>query len=396
MNCIYLGLMFDPDGIRQAEKNSKSRLQMATHRFQEMLVEGMEQKNDVKLSVINVFPIGSYPLNYKKLVIKALNWGETNRRIGYLNVPFLKHFFQKRALVNAIRSRIVCGDDNAIVLYTLYKPFIDAAFEIKKHNKNIKVFVIQTDAVAGRCGDGKGKYDSKYKTKETDIMLKRCEEADGFILLTKHLIEPMEVGDRPYIIMEGLCDTEQRECYKKDESNNIFLYTGTVNDEYSICEMVDAFVGLPDAELWICGRGDAEDYVIEKGEKHANIKFFGFKSGKELDEIKDSCDFFINPRKPTGTYTMFSFPSKTMEYLVSGKPSIVYKLEGIPDEYDDYLNYLDIDVDMKEQIKGIIMNDYRTYRDRALKGREFVLKEKNAKIQANRVLELVSTGGITK
>ena len=36
-------------------------------------------------------------------------------------------------------------------------------------------------------------------------------------------------------------------------------------------------------------------------------------------------------------YTKYSFPSKIMEYVSTGKPTICYKLDGIPDEYDNIL-----------------------------------------------------------
>lgn len=393
MKILYLGLMFDPDGIMQAEKNAKSRIQMATHRFQEMLVRGLTNQEGLNLSILNVFPVGSYPINYKKAYINSSQWGETNMRIGYVNLPVIKQYVQRIMLRKEIKKRLSAEDDNVIILYSLYRPFIDAAFDVKDKNGKVRVYIIQTDAVAGRCGDGKGKYDSKHKTKEADLMLRRCKNADGFILLSKHLTKPMEVGCRPFIIMEGLCDTNQKECLQKYESDNIFLYTGTVNDEYSICEMVDAFCQIPDAELWICGRGDAEEYVIEKAKEYSNIKFWGFKSGDELDKIRDSCDFFINPRKPTGTYTMYSFPSKTMEYLASGKPSVVFKLEGIPDEYDDYLIYLNLDEPMDRQIKRIIGNNYGDFLEIASKGRKFVLEKKNSSRQAKMIIDLIRQGG---
>ncbi|MBP3360682.1 MAG: hypothetical protein J6N52_07515 [Clostridia bacterium] len=50
----------------------------------------------------------------------------------------------------------------------------------------------------------------------------------------------------------------------------------------------------------------------------------------------------VNPRSATDEFTKYSFPSKTMEYMLSGTPVVMYKLAGIPDEYDEYLNYFDV------------------------------------------------------
>ena len=45
----------------------------------------------------------------------------------------------------------------------------------------------------------------------------------------------------------------------------------------------------------------------------------------------------INPRNSTdGEFVEYSFPSKNLEYLVTGIPTILCKLPGMPIEYFDY------------------------------------------------------------
>ena len=55
----------------------------------------------------------------------------------------------------------------------------------------------------------------------------------------------------------------------------------------------------------------------------------------------------------------YSFPSKTMEYLASGTPSIAYKLEGIPSEYYPFIIFPESnDV---ESLHNSILKVYRKY-----------------------------------
>ena len=44
----------------------------------------------------------------------------------------------------------------------------------------------------------------------------------------------------------------------------------------------------------------------------------------------------LNIRNDEDIYTKYSFPSKMVEYLLSGTPLLTTKLSGIPDEYYDY------------------------------------------------------------
>ena len=51
----------------------------------------------------------------------------------------------------------------------------------------------------------------------------------------------------------------------------------------------------------------------------------------------------VNPRPTNETFSKFSFPSKTMEYLLSGTAVVSTKLPGIPEEYFDYMFSFDSD-----------------------------------------------------
>ena len=387
MNIILLGLMFDEKGMIEAKMYSKRGLQAATHKFQKLLADGLMLQKDVCLNILNVPPIGSFPINYRKIFIKEAAWGNGNKRIGYLNIPVVKKTMQRHRIKKEISRYLSKSDNNIILIYTLYEPFVYAALKARKNNRDIKICLLQTDAIAGR--NGQAKYDSAIKKRQADRMLKAGEKIDCYILLTKYLAEPLEVGGRPYLVMEGICESGSRQSVRKQKSSNICLYTGTVNEEYGIKELVDSFAGMSDRELWICGNGDAVEYVKEAERLYYNIKYWGFKVGKEMEDIKDECDFLINPRKPTGTYTLYSFPSKTMEYLASGKPTIMYKLEGIPDEYDPYINYLDIEKDLREQLTYIFESDYAEALKTAEQGYKFVSCEKNAEIQAKRVADFL-------
>ena len=103
----------------------------------------------------------------------------------------------------------------------------------------------------------------------------------------------------------------------------------------------------------------------------------------------------VNPRTPEGEFTKYSFPSKTMEYLASGVPTLIYSLQGIPDEYLDYCFHLEeMGVDaLYSKIEEIFHTDSFTLKDIGAKARHFILDNKNPYEQCLKVLELINCIG---
>ena len=390
MKIIFLGLMYSEKSLKLAYKEDKVRVQVAPQVFQDNLIKGFNE-NQTPIKVLNVPPTGSFPKNNRRLFFKKMSWGRENVQIGFINLPFIKHAIQKRKLYKEILRELKKDADVGIVLYTMHKPFLEAVKRVKKKYPDVHVSVIQTDPVPGRGEVGRADSNSRIKKGDKLISLAKC--CDSFILLTDYLKDAVECGNRPYIVMESVCNSNAAAVPANQKSNNICLYTGTLHSAYGIVEIVEAFKLCPEAQLWICGGGNSEQYIKENSQKHDNIKFFGFVGGDEIKKLQTQADFMINPRRPTGTFTKYSFPSKTVEYMVTAKPTIMYKLEGVPDEYDKYLNYLsgESGAEIAGELKNIFSQNYQSLLDKALLGREFVLSEKSPKVQAKKIIKLLKT-----
>ena len=81
-------------------------------------------------------------------------------------------------------------------------------------------------------------------------------------------------------------------------------------------------------------------------------------------------------------FTKYSFPSKNMEYMVSGTPILTSKLPGMPKEYYDYV-YLINDNSPKGVLKSLqetLKNDRKTLHQKGAYAKNVV--------QTRRILEL--------
>lgn len=392
MKIIFLATMYASKYLDIARKNSKKGMQMAPHFFQNMIIEGLENNPKVELKVLNIPPIGSYPINYKKIWISKEKWGKNYEQIGYLNLPILKKKIIEKIIFKKI-CKIMQADPFEkfyILSYGLYIPFIKVLNKLKaKFGDRVIDCIICTDCVPGR-GDFK-RNDNLYNKLLGNYIVKIIKKIDKFILLSKFLEEILEIQNKPKMILECIANIKQKENYKNSVSYNRCLYAGTLEEEYGILEIIEAFKKIENSELWICGDGPIKNEIIILSNNCCNIKYFGFLSQEELNNLRDQCDFLINPRKPTGTFTKYSFPSKTSEYLMSAKPVIMYKLEPIPDEYDDYLIYLNSfnTDDVICELKNIFSTDYSELVEKGLRGRNFVINNKNNIKQSEKILNFL-------
>ena len=169
------------------------------------------------------------------------------------------------------------------------------------------------------------------------------------------------------------------------------LYSGTLEPDLGVPELLEVFASLPEYDLWICGQGSMSAEVTRAAKSHANIRYFGFVSHERALELQAKAALLINPRSPKGVFTRYSFPSKTLEYMRSGKPVVCHRLEGIPEEYDPYLQYIE------GEGAGAIVNAVRkvlalTPEERLSLGqraRTFVLDNKTPGNQCRRLMDFL-------
>ena len=389
---IFLGLLFprwDEKNIK--EKSRKGSIQNQVNTFQWNCIDGFYENLQNGIRIINVLPVGTFPFQYKDLVLHSKEWeykDEKHYQVGSSNLPFLKQFFRCKKIKKILKK----SQDKEICIYSTYLPFLKA---VQKLDKSYHIKLIVPDLPEYYDYSGKSNVIKKFfRNRNSKAIYKCLKRVDSFVLLTEHMKEPLGVGDRPYVVVEGISNfantvpQEQVDNTKKDK--NIILYTGTLHQKFGIDILIDAFslIKEDNYELWICGSGDYEEQIKRVASEDNRIKFFGYISKEEAEKKQQEATILVNPRQNNGAYTKYSFPSKTMEYLSSGKPIIAYKLDGIPDEYDEYINYVTGNSanKLKDKIINVIENK-EVYIKKAERAINFI-QTKSAKEQAKRILEI--------
>lgn len=393
MNVLFLTLQYSLENEKDYLKKSKVALQAAANTFQNNLLSGFKDQS-CKVTIMNSLPMATYP-KYDQLVMKTERGrllGFDNVEIGYINLPLVKQWSRyanyKKHVDKWIRET---EGEKYVIAYSLYLPFEKVFKYIKKKYPQVKTGLICTDLPCEYGILPKNKLKAAVMYSYGRKLLKNTKYCDFFTVLTEDMKYPLNIGERKYTVVEGITNGQPITPLRADKKS--ILYTGTLNKQFGILTLLEAFslIEDPEAELWICGGGDSKAAVEAAVAQDSRIKFFGFVSKDTVRELQQKAFMLINPRQNDGEYTKYSFPSKTMEYMLSGKPVLMYRLSGIPAEYDPYLFYIEGNSaeDMKNAILKIFEADGAQLAKQAEAAVRFVAQQKNPAVQAKKIIDLM-------
>jgi Glycosyltransferase len=270
---------------------------------------------------------------------------------------------------------------------------LKAITDIKKSNPDIEIFLIVPDLVQF-MGGPKG-YIYRLSRKYEINKLEKCyQQVNSYVFLSKYMVEALPIEKRTWCVIEGIYSEEKEITHTSLPDSKQILYTGTLARRYGIMNLLDAFNKIKniDAKLIICGSGDCESEIMEAAKSNSNIIFKGLIDRKKVLQLQEEATLLVNPRTPEGEFTSYSFPSKTIEYLASGIPTLLYKLPGIPDEYYDYCFSIENNNTVEfltKEIERILSLDVNYLRDFGEKARNFILNEKNPLKQCEKFFRLI-------
>lgn len=394
MRIGILGGLFPEEIRHDIEINSIGPIQYAADALQWGIVRGLD--DHIKdITLINLPYIGSFPLNYKQLIIKSFPFSHRKNasdfNVGFSNLIIYKYLSR---YVNSAKylNSWVSDKKEFLIVYAIHTPFILAALKAKKKNPKLKICLVVPD-LPEFMNDKKNIITKLFKYIEQKLLKHSLNKIDAFVLLSKHMREPLNIKDQPWICVEGIYHGAKTPIPLKDESKRIILYSGTLAERYGILKLLNAFnsIAFNNYELWICGDGDAKEQIIKCSISDSRIKYLGQLPREQILAMQTNATVLVNPRTAEGEFTKYSFPSKTIEYLASGTPTILYKLPGIPDEYFNYCFVVNEKSEngLQEAIVLACEKSDSELSQIALKAQEFILSKKNAYQQTKRIINML-------
>jgi glycosyltransferase involved in cell wall biosynthesis len=375
--------------------------QVQTHKLSWAIIHGMEYNSNA-VDLISTVPISDFPKS-RWLWSGYRKWdrgnGSANRLAPFINILGLKQLTRFASGLAMLLHWTIHhrGKKRHIFLYGLIAPHLCAARCVKLLFP-IKMTILITD-LPGLAIGKEPWLRSALRVFDRAVIRRAVRSADGLIVLTRQISD--DYAPRvPSMVMEGMVsiETEKQASLATSgetdaEKEFIILYAGGLQRIYGIPLLLQAFRALPgdNNRLWLFGSGDMESEIRQQVVLDHRIVFFGLVSPDQVFLRCKQASVLINPRPARSSFSPYSFPSKLLEYMASGRPVLTTRLPGIPCEYDPFLLWIDQETPegLSSLLQHLSSEPPEVLNERGRRGQDFVLSHKNLREQGRRIRDFI-------
>ncbi len=347
---------------------------------------------------INIPPVGYWPIMNRRFQLPTEHCVEQGREVwnvGATNLYVYQNWSISWHTYRTIK-KVLKGEPTTCLVYAINPSIINAILKYrKKYAPQTKIVLIIPDLIEDMYDGHTLK--SKLKLWMQGDIEGIYRQMDGFVYLTEQM-QGKTKSDKPYCIVEGIYDKSSDKYVEPDFNieEKIVFYSGKLEKKFGARLLVDAFCKITDEKvrLVLCGSGDSVEYVLQRAAKDKRIIFKGQIPRDEVLRLQAKARLLVNPRTPEGEFTRYSFPSKNIQYLASGIPTLIYRLEGIPEEYYNYCMSIDGEKlsaeELSKKMQEALAMSSDVCRQMGQAARHFVLEKKNAKEQSQKIIDLIN------
>ena len=397
MDVLCLMGLFPEEYQEEILKDSLSGVQNAANKLQWAILEGLNHVEDMQTSVLNSLFIGSYPHKYKRAFIPSFPFRveghERGMNVGFLNLPGIKYVSKYRGLKKKLDQWVKRDSDEEkiIIAYAMTSPVVELLRYIKHKYPSVICILFVPDLPEYMDVTNKSLLYSIVKKRHISHLRRNIREIDGYVFLTDYMKEWFD-GDVCYTVIEGIYKASLDSSETHADKEQVILYAGTLNEQYGVLDLVDAFLKTKE-EGWtleLIGDGPLLSTLQQMAADHPGLVIRGLMPNGEVLKRQKQASVLVNPRRGEQTFTKYSFPSKTIEYLASGTPMVGYRLPGIPNEYFEYMYEASPDKDgLANCLKRVMSLSEQQRNEFGLSAKHFIQTEKNAAKQCEKITELI-------
>lgn len=399
MKIFYCGSVCGGDVFNKTVAESKVKPSASAQNFETALIKGFSACDGVEVTVASAESVAAFP-NGNRLFLKKrkdrLTSDITADIVPAINLPYIKNVCHANGTAALFRRWLkTCKADEpkCAFLYGLY-PSVAKKMLKECRKSGCSIFAVITDVPATMFTYTKSKnilkrlFSGSYRNRAVGLQ----DKFDGYVFLTKQMSEAV-APSKPFVVIEAIADStlfDSLPDVKKAEPRTV-MYAGALYRKYGVDMIVSAFEKTKnDCELQLFGSGDMESELAEKSKENPRIRYCGRVSRDEILKREREATLLLNFRNGEDEYTKYSFPSKMTEYMLSGTPLFTSRLDGIPEEYYDYVYSTSAkDAEQLAREMDEILSDGEALSEMGRRAREFVMNKKNEKCQAGKIVDFL-------
>lgn len=384
MDILFIGSLY-PDDTFESLRQANIPVGFAAQVFQKAILSGLDNCCDIQ--VVSEVTMPSYPKC--KMVVRAEEYSHDgehqDRTIPYLNLPGIRMISKCISYIKEVRRR---EQYDCVLVYEVTSRHLLSALFAKNDCKKILIVPDLPEYMS----DNKNPLYLLAKKIDGWIIKRLLNCFDGYVLFSSLMSSPLNIKDKPYIVVEGVFNTSLNRQVAPKNHKKVLFYSGKIEKWFGLEDLLEAFTLTvnEDFELWLCGNGDIE--MLDRFQKRdTRIKYLGMLPYEEVLRLQQEATILVNPRHSGDMFTRYSFPSKTMEYMASGTPTLMCHLKSIPREYDDYIFYFEDESisGMANRIEECLSMTLDLLDSMGRKAKQFIIENKSSNVQGRKVYDFI-------
>jgi glycosyltransferase involved in cell wall biosynthesis len=314
--------------------------------FQARMLSNLTEQGVVTSHIFSVRPVPNFP-RMRRLWFgperQRTDWGAQVDLLPCINLGPIKTLVLSLALFPALIRwgwRHRRSDARAILLYNVASPPAVVSLAAGWVTRT-PVFATVADLEVPGSGHRRR---TLLRRLEYWLQTKSLQHFDGLIVVTRAMAHDFVRHNR-WIHVEGAIPEDVADRFTSPSTNPpaggdeavVFMYSGGLTTLKGIPLLLDAFalIDNPNVRLWITGRGDCEALIHERAERDRRIRYWGFLDYEKVLDLYRCAAVLVNPHLTQPLSARYVFPSKLLEYLVTGKPVVTLATPDIEEEYAD-------------------------------------------------------------
>ena len=270
---------------------------------------------------------------------------------------------------------------DVVIFYNMFYAYYGLAKRLKKHGvKPILLFADYTEAK-----DEKSKIRKMYAS----ISAKEFKQFDYVISLAnsnkKYWSQNVKV-----MIMRGGINFEFFKNITEPRFDKTIrvMYAGLLSEVTGVDTLLNSIAKVrnKNVEFYISGKGPLENQVIEASKSDDRLHYLGFLDENEYFKKLNEMNIFVNPRNMLLGENRNNFPSKTLEYLATGRMIISTEFSGYEEFANSMIWYNGTAEDLADTLVDTIEKYEYLYKQKYFENRNKAL-EYDWNKQAKRILE---------
>jgi glycosyltransferase involved in cell wall biosynthesis len=280
-----------------------------------------------------------------------------HRWLRPISLSFYIHRYLKKTILKSAEDVVLLIDGNSRLSGSIAKRY--------QHHRRVKTIGIFTDSP---------KQISNLRPHQVKSWYRLHQHHHAYIGITSALLKEFNLNKKPQF--ELPCVVDAIEGAKQHDRPYIF-FSGALYERYGVESMIHAYLQLKpkNMDLLIAGFGPVAQRIEQLSQQHRQIKFLGLLHPTLTRKYQAGAYVNLNPRPLDVDLDQVAIPSKVLDYISSGAPTLTTRHPWIETQFGDRIDYIDdTSVDgIRIALKRFLLADYGLAQTKAIKAKNFVL-----------------------